>query len=83
MTEDKLKQWIAFIGGFLGALYLALKSAGIEAEWLSNERVAPWLKVLDTLIPFGLAAYGIYKNQYLLTKRAQKQEQALKQKGLK
>ncbi|UTH13286.1 phage holin [Macrococcus equipercicus] len=83
MTADKLKQWIGLIGGFLGALYLALKSAGIEAEWLAADKVNPWLNVMTTLIPFVLAGYGIYKNQYLLTHRAKKQEETLKQKGLK
>ncbi|MGE7185755.1 phage holin [Peribacillus sp. NPDC006672] len=29
------------------------------------------------------ALYGVYKNQYLVTKKAQKQEEVLKKQGLK
>ncbi|WMZ83832.1 hypothetical protein QS432_13050 [Staphylococcus pseudintermedius] len=32
--EDKIKQFIALIGGFVGALYLALQASGISAEWI-------------------------------------------------
>ncbi|MFJ7929587.1 phage holin [Peribacillus sp. NPDC096448] len=38
---------------------------------------------LTALIPLGYALYGVYKNQYLVTKKAQKQEEVLKKNGLK
>ena len=33
MNADKLKQFIGLFGGMLSALYLALKSSGIEVEF--------------------------------------------------
>ena len=32
MEKDKVKQFVALVGGFLGALYLALNASGISAE---------------------------------------------------
>ncbi|WP_353462595.1 hypothetical protein PYH58_11370 [Mammaliicoccus sciuri] len=32
IDPDKVKQFIAMIGGFLGALYLALNASGISVE---------------------------------------------------
>ncbi|WP_434060456.1 phage holin [Peribacillus frigoritolerans] len=38
---------------------------------------------LTAAVPLGFALYGVYKNQYLVNKKAQKQEEVLKENGLK
>lgn len=83
MNSDKLKQHIAMFGGFLGALYLALNASGISAEWINPEKVDLWLNVLNAGLPFVLVAYGVYKNTYLVTKKAKEQEQTLKDLDMK
>ncbi|AQL56408.1 phage holin [Abyssicoccus albus] len=83
MTKDKLEQFVAMIGGFLGALYLALNANGIHVEWLDPDKVDLWINVLNTAIPLALAVYGVWKNQYLVTGKARKQEKELQKQGLK
>lgn len=83
MTTDKLKQYIAMFGGFLGALYMLLQSYGIQAEYINPDKVNALVVALNSLVPFALVAYGIYKNTYLLTDKAKKQERVLKKAGLK
>jgi len=83
MNSDKLKQYIAMFGGFVGALYLALNASGISAEWINPEKVDLWLNVLNAGLPFVLVAYGVYKNTYLVTTKAKEQEQTLKDLDMK
>lgn len=83
MSNDKIKQYIAMFGGFLGALYLALNASGISAEWINPEKVDLWLNVLNAGLPFVLVAYGVYKNTYIVTKKAKEQEKTLKENDLK
>lgn len=83
MNNDKLKQYIAMFGGFIGALYLALNASGISAEWINPEKVDLWLNVLNAGLPFVLVAYGVYKNTYLVTTKAKEQEQTLKDLDMK
>lgn len=77
MNKEKVKQFVAMIGGFLGALYLALQATGIEFLWFNVETIDAWLAVLNAGIPLAFVAYGIYKNQYLLTKKAREQEKRM------
>ncbi|QDW82862.1 PTS mannose transporter subunit IID [Staphylococcus chromogenes] len=81
--EDKVKQFIALIGGFLGALYLALQASGISAEFINPQKVEAWINVINTGLPLVLVAYGVWKNTYLVKSKAKEQEQVLKEKGLK
>ncbi|MCE4971824.1 PTS mannose transporter subunit IID [Staphylococcus chromogenes] len=81
--EDKVKQFIALIGGFLGALYLALQASGISAEFINPQKVDAWINVINTGLPLVLVAYGVWKNTYLVKSKAKEQEQVLKEKGLK
>lgn len=83
MTNDKLAQYIAMVGGFLGALYLALQSSGIDVAWLSPDKLNAWGNLATTLIPLALAVYGVYKNQYLIKSKAKAQEKVLKRNGMK
>lgn len=83
MDTDKIKQFIALIGGFLGALYLALNASGVSAEWINPQKVDLWVNVLNTGIPIALTFYGVYKNTFIIKKKAKVQEAYLKEKGLK
>lgn len=83
MKANKIKQWIGLVGGMLSALYLALKASGIELTILDPDKLNAWQNFATTLIPFVIAAYGVYKNTYLIKKKSKAQEQLLKTKGLK
>lgn len=82
-TPDKLKQGVALFGGFLSALFFFLKGIGITFSWFNEETIDLFSSVLINAVPFILLIYGVYKNSYIMTEKAKKQEEALKQKGLK
>lgn len=83
MTADKLKQYVAMVGGLLGAFYAFLNTIDVEYAFFNPESIDGFLGVLSAFVPFVLIAYGIYKNQYIITDKAKQQEYVLKQKGLK
>lgn len=83
MNTDKIKQFVALIGGFLGALYLALTASGISAEWINPQKVDLWVNVLNTGVPIVLTFYGVYKNTFIIKHSAKMQEEYLKEEGLK
>lgn len=83
MDYDKLKQYIALFGGWLSAVLLFLQSLGIDFWWFNEETIGTFTDVLMASIPFVLLIYGVYKNTYVVTKKAKEQEKELKQKGLK
>ncbi|MGG3480574.1 phage holin [Peribacillus frigoritolerans] len=80
---DKTKQYVAMIGGVLGALLLFFQALGFEISWFNEKTIAAFLNVLLAIVPLAFALYGIYKNQYLLTRKALNQEKALEKQGLK
>jgi drug/metabolite transporter (DMT)-like permease len=80
---DKLKQVIALLGGFLGALLLFLRSVGISFDWFNEDTIGTFISLITACAAFLLACYGVYKNSYLLSDRAKLQEEILKKKGLK
>jgi len=83
MTADKLKQYVAMIGGVLGALLLFIRAVGHEISWFNEMTIEAFLVLLSALIPLVAIFYGIYKNQYLLTQKAKTQEKVLERNGLK
>nr|WP_263313910.1 phage holin [Mammaliicoccus sp. Marseille-Q6498] len=83
IDPDKIKQFIAMIGGFIGALYLALNASGITVEWLSPQKLNAWMNVLNTGIPIIFVLYGVWKNTFIFTSRSREQEKFLKQSGRK
>ncbi|MEC0271932.1 MULTISPECIES: phage holin [Peribacillus] len=80
---DKAKQYIAMIGGALGALLLFFQSLDLQIKWFNENTINSFMNFLTAAIPLGFALYGVYKNQYLVTKKAQEQEEVLKKNGLK
>lgn len=83
IDPDKVKQFIAMIGGFIGALYLALNASGIQVEWLNPQKLNAWMNVLNTGIPIVFVLYGIWKNTFILKNHSREQEKILKQSGKK
>lgn len=83
MTEDKLKQYIALFGGLLSALVLFLRAIGIELAHFNDDAIEAFTNVALAAVPFILVVYGIYKNTYVITKKARAQEEKLKEEGLK
>ena len=81
--SDKGKQYIALFGGFLGAILLFLQSIDVHWTWFNENSISAFTNVLIAGIPFVLVAYGVYKNTYVLTQKAKRQEDELKRKGLK
>jgi uncharacterized membrane protein len=80
---DKAKQYIAMIGGALGALLLFFQSLDLQIKWFNENTINSFMNFLIAAIPLVFALYGVYKNQYLVTKKAQEQEEVLKKNGLK
>lgn len=83
MTKDKLKQYIALFGGLLSAVLLFLQSIGVSFTWFNEGSINAFTDLLIAAIPFILVVYGIYKNTYVITAKAKKQEKQLKKEGLK
>ena len=83
MKKDKLKQYVGLFGGLLSAVLLFLGTLNIEFEWFNMDSIGAFEGVLIALVPFVLLVYGVYKNSYVLTDKAKKQEEELKRKGLK
>lgn len=83
MTADKLQQYIAMVGGVLGALLLFIRSVDKEIAWFNEMTIEAFIALLLAFIPLFLVFYGIYKNQYLLTQKAKTQEKVLERNGLK
>ena len=83
LTVDKLKQIVAMFGGLISAILLFLRSIGVTFDWLTEESVNAFNQVLINGIPFVLVIYGVWKNSYIVTKKAKEQEKLLREKGLK
>lgn len=83
MNADKLKQYIGLFGGLLSAILLFLGTLNVEFEWFNTESIGAFEGVLIAAVPFVLLIYGVYKNSYIITKNAKRQEEELKRKGLK
>lgn len=83
MTSEKLKEYVALCGGLLSAVLLFLTTLNIKFDWFNEISINAFTAVLLATIPFVLVVYGVYKNSYIITKKAKEQEGILKQKGLK
>jgi len=81
--DDKLKQYVALFGGWLSAVLLFLGTLNVKFEWFNAASIEAFVAVLIAAVPFILIIYGVWKNTYLVRKRAKEQERVLKQRGLK
>lgn len=83
MTGEKLKQYVALFGGWLSAVLLFLGTLNVSFEWFNQNSIDAFVVVLGTSIPFVLVLYGVWKNTYLVKKKAKEQEKLLKRQGMK
>lgn len=83
MKLDKAKQIIAMVGGFLSSTLMFLGTLNVKYDWFTVESIDAFVVVLGAAVPLAFAFYGIYKNTFLLTKKAKIQEDELKRRGLK
>lgn len=81
--DDKLKQYVALFGGWLSAVLLFLGTLNVKFEWFNMVSIGAFEGVLIASVPFMLIIYGVYKNTYLVRKRAKEQERLLKHRGFK
>ncbi|MFB7639474.1 phage holin [Peribacillus butanolivorans] len=80
---EKTKQYVAMVGGDLGALLLFFQSLGYQVVWFNEDTINSFTNFLTAIVPLGFVLYGVYKNQFLLTEKALEQEKALEKQGLK
>lgn len=78
---DKVKQYIAFIGGALGGVLLFLQSLGIDLTYFTDDTIDAFVQMLESFVPLILVGYGVWKNQYIVTKKAKEQERKMKERG--
>lgn len=83
MNNDKISQYIGQFGGFLAAVFFFFTTLNIQFEWFNLESIDAFQGVLIAAIPFILLIYGVWKNGYIFTSKAKRQEEALKRQGLK
>lgn len=83
MNADKLKQYFALFGGWLSAVLLFLGTLNVKFEWFNQDSIDAFIAVLVAGVPFILLLYAVFKNSYIIKKRARAQEETLKRQGLK
>lgn len=81
--DEKLKEYIALFGGWLSAVLLFLGTLGLSFDWFNQESIDAFVVVLMASVPFVILLYGVWKNTYLISRKAKRQEAELKRKGLK
>lgn len=83
METEKIKQYVAMLGGALGGIYLFLKSLELEFKHFNEVTIESFMTMLTLVIPFIFVLYGVYKNQYLITRKARKLEEEQIKRRLK
>ena len=83
LKQDKAKQFVALVGGFLSAIYFFLLTISVAFDWFTIESINAFTAVIGAGIPLALNLYGVYKNTYIVEDQARKQEEELIRKGLK
>jgi SPP1 family holin len=78
MTRDI----VILLGGFLTSLLLFLGTIGVSFEWFTKESIDAFVMLCCAGLALGVNLYAVWKNTYV-SKKARKQKEVLKQKGLK
>ena len=78
-----LKDILTLVGGFLSALLFFFGTIGITFSWFTVDSINAFILVLSAFITLVINVYAIYKNTYVITKKARMQKEELKNKGLK
>lgn len=74
------KDILTLVCGFLTSLLLFLGSIGVKFQWF--ERVNAFIVLMSAASALIVNLYAVYKNTYVLTKKARKQKESLKKHGL-
>lgn len=82
VESDKVKGLIHQILGILLAFSAFAGVAGLGMEWLDEKLINSFGVLLYAVAGFGYTAYTIYKNHFS-GRKAQRQNEELKKKGLK
>lgn len=77
------KDIFTLVGGFLSALLFFLGTIGVTFSWFTEESINAFIWVLAAFVTLVINLYAVYKNTYVLTKKARIQKEELKKKGLK
>ncbi|GKV67289.1 MULTISPECIES: phage holin [unclassified Sporosarcina] len=80
--DGKLKEYATLFGGWLSAILLFLGTIGIAFDWFNQESIDAFVVVLMASVPLVIIIYSVWKNTYV-SKKARRQEEELKRKGLK
>lgn len=79
MTKDI----VILVTGFLSAVLLFLGTINVYVEWFTADSINAFGVVLGAGIALGGALYAVYKNTYAVTRKARKQAEDLKERGLR
>ena len=78
-----LKDILTLLGGFLTALLFFLGTIDVKFNWFTVDSINAFIWVLSAFIALVVNVYAVYKNTYVITKKARMQKEELKKKGLK
>jgi SPP1 family holin len=75
------KDIFTLLGGFLTAVLLFLGTIGIKVDWFTQESIDAFVFMVAAFVALVINLYAVWKNTFV-SKKAKKQKEALKQKGL-
>ncbi len=81
--DQMLKDILILVGGFLSALLFFFSTIGITFSWFTQDSINAFIWVISAFITLVINLYAVYKNTYVITKKARLQKEELMKKGLK
>lgn len=82
VRKEAKKDLISQFTGILSALLPILAIFGINLEWFNQEFIDSLAVLISAIVVFGINVFAIWKNHFS-GKDAQKQNEILKERGLK
>ncbi|OLN22026.1 hypothetical protein BTO30_11915 [Domibacillus antri] len=73
---------VTLLGGFLTSLFLFLGTIGVSFDWFTPKSIDAFIMLSSAAGALFINLYAVWKNTYV-SKKARKQKEVLKQKGLK
>lgn len=73
---------VILLSGFLTSLLLFLGTIGVSFDWFTKESIDAFVMLCSASVALVINLYAVWKNTYV-SRKAQKQKEVLKQKGLK
>lgn len=81
--DQMLKDILTLVCGFLSALLFFFSTIGITFSWFTQDSINAFIWVISAFVTLVINLYAVYKNTYVITKKARLQKEELKKKGLK